>query len=77
MKKLYYIQDLRQCVGNCVLWWGNPGGYTCNLDKAELFTKEEADRIHKNRDSDIPWLKSDVDECSCRHIDIQLLRKSK
>jgi len=72
----YYLQDTRQYVGNCILFWskGN-AGYTCNLDNAAVFTKEEAYRRHKNRKSDIPRLKSKMDKIALRHVDMQLLNK--
>lgn len=40
---MYYIQDKRQYVGNCILWYRiNGAGYTCNIDDAEIFTEEES-----------------------------------
>lgn len=35
---LFYIQDGRSVVGNCVLWWRSNGqGYTTNLKDAGLY----------------------------------------
>lgn len=46
MGKMYLIQDLRDCVGNCASWWRpNAQGYTCNLDEAGRYTEAEATRI--------------------------------
>ena len=50
--KLYYMQDTRQFVGNCMLFWAKGGGYTTKLSKAELFTQDEAIEIQQNRGSD-------------------------
>jgi hypothetical protein len=75
VNNLYYLQDTRQYVGNCILFWANPSGYTCDLDKAAVFSKEEAYAQHRSRKSDKPLLKSKVDKAAVRHVDIQLLRK--
>lgn len=69
--KLYYIRDSRQFVGNCILFWRKGGGYTCNLDEAETFTKEKAYEIHKNRKSDIPMPKIAMDDIARKHVDMQ------
>lgn len=38
---LYYIQDSRSYVGNCVVFWGKDGGgYVCDITKAGLYTYE-------------------------------------
>lgn len=75
---LYYLQDTRQYVGNCILLWrkGN-AGYTCNLDDAAVFTKEDAFNRHRNRKSDKPRLKSKMDKAAVRHVDMQDIRKHK
>ncbi len=39
--------------------WALGGGYTTNLDKAELFTLEQA---KGKRDTDIPWPKAYIEE---------------
>lgn len=39
---LYYVQDKRAAVGNCMLFWGQNGaGYTCDLDRAGKYTAEQ------------------------------------
>lgn len=55
--KTYYIQDSRQFIGNCALFWKAGGGYTPNIDEAEEFTFDEAMKHHQNRDTDIGWEK--------------------
>jgi hypothetical protein len=48
---VYLIQDTRQFVGNCVLWWCPKGaGYTTEFTEAGRFTEEE---IRGNRDTDV------------------------
>jgi hypothetical protein len=39
--QLYYVQDTRQMVGNCMLWWcPDRKGYTTQIDEAGLYTYE-------------------------------------
>ncbi|MFG0851903.1 hypothetical protein ACF8R4_12950 [Pseudomonas sp. FYR_2] len=35
----FYLQDSRSHVGDGLMFWALGGGYTTNLDKAELFTQ--------------------------------------
>jgi len=57
----YYLQDTRNIVGDCVLWWRKGmAGYTTDLNEAHLFSKAAAYQQHKNRSSDIPWRAMDV-----------------
>lgn len=58
----FYLQDKRQFVGNDMLWWRKGGGYTCNIAKAEVFTKEKAFKQHAERETDVPWPKRYIDE---------------
>lgn len=71
----YYIQDSRSYSGNCVLFWkeGNHG-YTTNISEAGLYTKEEAETICKNRDTDIVWPEDYIKQrlqltCDSQYID--------
>lgn len=75
-EQLYYVQDNRQYVGNCVLWWAKDHkGYTCDLDRAHVFTKDEMWRIcgSHGRGSDIPWRKDVIDKLIVHHVDAQRL----
>ncbi len=48
---VYLIQDTRQIVGNCVLWWRPEGaGYTTEFSEAGRFNEEQ---IKGNRDTDV------------------------
>jgi hypothetical protein len=69
---MYYIQN-RAPVGNCVMWWATAeNGYTCDLDRAGKFDREEAERIVKGRpDIDKAWLCEDIDRLAVRHFDFQ------
>ncbi|APU89025.1 hypothetical protein Rctr197k_274 [Virus Rctr197k] len=49
----YLIQDTRSFVGNSALFWRSNGqGYTCDLDQAGHYTKEEAERQERSRPTD-------------------------
>ena len=77
MSKLFYLQDSRSYVGTNVSFWRKKGnGYACRLDELETYTLEEAQRQHNCRETDIPLLKSLVDELSIASVDHQLLPES-
>jgi hypothetical protein len=63
---LYLMQDTRQLVGNCILWWGpNGNGYLCNVDEAGRYTGAEVRRMR--RDTDAPWPVEHVLKHTVRH----------
>ena len=67
--QLYYIQDTRQIVGNCMLWWGpNRAGYTTQLEEAGLYPKKEAEEICRNRRTDRAWPKDLVESNTVTHV---------
>lgn len=73
---LYYIQDTRQVVGNCALWWCPDGkGYTCELGKAGKYGAEEAKRLRDGRDTDIPFPVEVVDAAAVTHCRVETLRE--
>lgn len=68
---LYYIQDTRSYGGDDVLWWGpDRSGYTYDLDKAGVYTEEEAQKICRLRGTEKMWPKNLVDRCAVRHVPI-------
>jgi hypothetical protein len=71
----YYLQDSRGYVGNDVLFWAIVGGYTTDLSKAEVFTKEAAIRQHESRHSDIPWPKPYIDKKTRPAVDVQYIKR--
>lgn len=74
--ELFYLQDSRGYVGNDVLWWAKGGnGYTTDLSKAETYTKEEAQRMHNCRLSDIPWPKAYIDGKTRPAVDMQYIKR--
>ena len=70
MEDQYYLQDSRSCVGDGLSFWELGGGYTTNLDKAELFTAEQSTN---HRDTDIPWPKAYIDERAHLGVDHQYI----
>lgn len=76
MDDLYYLQDSRSYVGNDVLWWCPEGaGYTTDLRKAGVYTKEEAQAKHNFRSTDIPWPKAYIDARTRPAVDMQYIKR--
>lgn len=71
MKDLFYVQDKRSFAGNDILFWRNGGGYTTDVSKAEVFTKDKAMNLHKNRHTDVPWPKEYIDSHTKPAVDMQ------
>jgi hypothetical protein len=53
----------------------NSSGYTTDLRKAQKYTLEEAMSQHRSRDSDLPWLCSEIDAIQRPTIDAQDMHK--
>lgn len=71
---LFYLQDTRQIVGNDLMWWAKDGrGYTCDVSKAEVYSKEKAFTQHKSRETDRPWPKNYIDGKVRPTVDIQVV----
>ena len=65
-EQLYYVQDERQYVGNCMLWWCPDGkGYTTQIDEAGLFTAKE---VRGMRESEVGWPKEYVEAHIVQHV---------
>ena len=74
MSELFYLQDSRSFCGNDVFWWAhNNAGYTTDLRKAKVFTKDEAQRQHNCRETDIPWPKEYIDARTRPAVDMQYI----
>jgi rubrerythrin len=77
-EELFYLQDSRSYVGNDILWWAKKGmGYTTDLTKAEVYTKEQAVRQHQCRETDRPWPKSYIDQHTRPAVDMQYVEINK
>ena len=45
MEELYYVRN-EGYLGNALIWWAkNRKGYTCDINNAHKFTKEEAEKV--------------------------------
>lgn len=72
---MFYIQDTRQFVGNCPMWWGPNGrGYVTRLDEAGRYTEQEAIKQNRTRDTDIPWPCAEIDAIARQTVDLQHMR---
>ncbi|MGX5834751.1 hypothetical protein ACWIJ6_11530 [Aeromonas piscicola] len=74
----FYLRDTRSNTGSsCMFWAINGNGYTTNLDKAHVYTLEEAQRYIDSRHTDVPLSKELVDEVSTARVDHQYLDESR
>lgn len=72
---LFYLQDTRQYVGNCPMWWRPEGkGYTTRLDEAWKMTRAAAFGQQAARETDVPWPCEQIDALLRPTIDMQDLR---
>ena len=70
----FYLRDTRSNVGStCMLWAKDGNGYTSNLDKAHIYTLEEAQRYFNRRHTDVPLSKGLVDAVATVRVDHQYL----
>lgn len=70
----FYLRDARSNVGStCMFWALNGNGYTTNLDKAHVYTQEEAQYYIDSRHTDVPLSKTLVDELATLRVDHQYL----
>jgi hypothetical protein len=77
MNQMFYLRDSRSNVGDTCLFWAKDGaGYVSDLNKAEVYTKEEAQRYFDSRDTDIPYSKEHVDQLATIRVDHQYLPDS-
>lgn len=74
MIQLFYLRDSRTNVGRSCLFWAKDGcGYTSDLNKAHVYTLEEAQRQFNSRHTDVPLCKELVDELATVRVDCQYL----
>lgn len=72
----FYMQDMRQIVGNCMLWWAKDGaGYTCNLKLAHVYSEVEILKQSLWRVNDIAWPKGYIDALVTPMVDQQKVGK--
>lgn len=72
MSAEYYLQDIRQYVGNCMVFWRRGrSGYTTDLSDAEVFTAEAAFHQNSIRPEDVPRKKGEMDALAKPRVDFQ------
>lgn len=70
----FYLQDTRSYVGNDVLFWAIDGrGYTTDVSKAQVYTREAAFAQHEQRRTDRPWPKEYIDRHTRPAVDHQYI----
>ena len=74
---MYYVQDARDYVGNCVKFWGlNNNGYVCDISLAQKYTKEEIIKQFSNsKETDVVWSAKHVEANVSKFVDMQNLRR--
>ncbi|MGL6237795.1 hypothetical protein [Aeromonas dhakensis] len=73
----FYLRDTRSNTGSsCMFWAINGNGYTTCLDKAHVYTLEEAQRYIDSRHTDVPLSKALVDDLVTVRVDHQYLDES-
>ncbi len=72
---MYYLQDARSYVGNCVLWHGkNSSGYFCDINEAHKYTKEEiVKKCTNGRETDIVWSARHIEQNIKQVVDMQYI----
>jgi hypothetical protein len=76
MSEAFYLQDSRTTVGDRLMFWAKDAkGYTSDLSKAHVYTREEAEGQHRSRESDVPWPKGYIDARSQRACDCQYVKR--
>lgn len=76
MVKQFYLRDTRSNTGSNAQFWAKAGGYTTDLNKAEVFTEEKALRQHQCRESDLPVAVDFVEGKTRQRVDCQYVDQS-
>ena len=75
MADKFYIQDCRNYVGNSMRWWKHDNcGYVCDIRKARVFTKVEAEEICKRGVHLKCWPKEFIDARVEHHVSRENMR---
>lgn len=70
----WYLQDTRSFVGNDVLWWAKDGnGYTTDVSKAQVYSRDAAFRQAAMRGTDRAWPKTYIDGKTRPAVDMQYI----
>ncbi len=71
----FYLRDTRGNTGSSCMFWAEGGcGYTTNLDRSEVFSREDAQKYADRQYHFIPLSKSKVDALATIRVDMQYLK---
>jgi hypothetical protein len=71
----FYLQSPHGNTGDGLMFWALGGGYCTDLDRAEVFTRDRAQKLHEDRcGDDIPWPKAYIDQRAHLGVDHQYVR---
>ena len=71
----FYLRDTRSDVGSTCMFWAKDGkGYVSDLDKAEVFNHEEAQKYADQKRHFVPLSKKRVDEVATIRVDMQYIK---
>lgn len=71
----FYLRDTRSDVGSTCMFWAKDGcGYVSDLDKAEVFSREDAQKYADRQNHFIPLSKAKVDALATVRVDMQYLK---
>lgn len=76
-KKRVVLCDTRSRVGSSLMFWAARGGYTSDLSKAEVFSEQEATKLHKSCKTAVPMLLDLLLEKAVYAVDMQDIRVGK
>jgi len=71
----YYVQDSRSYTGNCMMWWRQGGGYTSDINKAQVWTYQDAMTQAMTRSSDKPWPCDFIKQRTQTTVDMQYVSR--
>lgn len=70
IEEKYYVQN--GFIGNCMCFWAkNDKGYTCHLDNAETYTKEQALSRCRQENNEKAWPVSAIQSGASSMVDHQ------
>lgn len=70
----YLLQDSRSNTGDNLMFWARAGGYTSNLELAQVFDEAKAFAKHGFRDTDVPWPHDYLVRHTHRVVDTQYVK---
>lgn len=72
----FYIQHTECFAGDYILWWGpDNNGYTYDLDRAGLYSKQDASQIVAMRRRERAWPESLARNAANTVVSIERLRR--